>query len=272
MKNIEASSVKETSLFRSCVRQTVRSRLTTSQEHRCVALCSRFHSIEKYHRLSSRRSERSASDPSNTNQVRTRNRDDAEQRCSLTCDDSENIRCAFSPRSARFTRSSTRLQLDLHQSLSLRRETMSHSIPSQIHKNFFESLLSQALHDPTGFIRSSIAKMIDGPSTSSDRTDLVDYLNRRYPRLKTARTWNEPVRENSFSHQLGIERENSQMNVHHILNLFDPDLRPKVAPPKPPAPKVVPSLATRQPMTFKRLGTKLTTIALFSRGHAEKKR
>ena len=88
MKNAAPRRSKETRFsLRSCVRQTIRSRLATSEEHRCVAIRSRFHSIKKHHRLSSRRSERSASDPSDTKQVRSRDRDDEEKRCSrMLCD------------------------------------------------------------------------------------------------------------------------------------------------------------------------------------------
>ncbi len=52
-----------------------------------------------------------------------------------------------------------------------------------------------------------------------------------------------------------------------MLNLFDPQLKPKAM---PPTPEIV--IATKTPITFKRLGTRITTLAAFSRTQIGKKR
>ena len=153
-----------------------------------------------------------------------------------------------------------RILVQLHQSLPIQREAS---------KNFFEVLLSQAVEDQSGFIRSLIVQTIGEDFSSPAFTDVIAYLNRRYPRINTAR------RKENSTRTTPIQRENSIVDIHQIFSLFDPDLRPKMVPPKPPPPKPLPTLppVNKQPITFKRLGARISTIAAFSRvNNFEKKR
>ena len=75
-----------------------------------------------------------------------------------------------------------------------------------------------------------------------------------------------------------LHRENSKTDIHQILSLFDPALRPKIIPIKsnPIRPTLTVTTTTTTPastrnsISFKRLGARITTIAAFSRG--DKKR
>ena len=166
----------------------------------------------------------------------------------------------FRPRFPCLSPESNRLLVQLHQSLPARREAS---------KNFFETFFPQSVADHSGLLRSLIVQTIGEDSSSPHFNPLIVYLNRRYPRIKTAR------RKEVSTSMTPIQREDSKVNVHQILSLFDPDLRPKMRPPQPPPSKPLQNLlaANRQPITFKRLGTRITTIAAFSRANnLEKKR
>lgn len=71
--------------------------------------------------------------------------------------------------------------------------------------------------------------------------------------------------------KLAHERETSKSNIHHIFSLFDPDLRPKAIYETERRTKAMSSksFATgengKTPITFKRLGAKLTVLAALSR-------
>jgi hypothetical protein len=94
-------------------------------------------------------------------------------------------------------------------------------------------------------------------------TKLLDYLNQRYPRIKTAKR----LKDNQTTKFI-LQRENSKINVHNILNLFDPQLKTKAIPPPPP--EII--IATKTPITFKRLGTRIATLNTFSKTQIGKKR
>lgn len=149
-----------------------------------------------------------------------------------------------------------RLNYHLYQTLPCRRQTY-------VYKNFFELFLEESIQDQTGLYRSLILEV----SHLEYLTNLLNYLNLRYPRIQTARR----TKENSTIKI--IQRENSKINVHNILNLFDPELKPKAVPPPPPPPpsEDVKPIA-RPSITFKRLSTKITTLAAFSKTQVGKKR
>jgi hypothetical protein len=166
-----------------------------------------------------------------------------------------------SSRSPSLSRESTRLRIQLHQTVPLQPETPSHTVQNQPYKNFFENILPQAVHDLSGTIRSSILTVFNTERLSSDLTRLINYINRRYPRIKTPRK--QECSRDITTAKLLFQRENSKTDVHYIFSLFDPDLRPKAEQPKilitQPPPTVKP------PITFKRLGAKLTVLAALSR-------
>jgi hypothetical protein len=182
-----------------------------------------------------------------------------------------NVDFLFSGRSSNLSRESTRLRVQIHQTLPPRSETPYHTIHQHPYKNFFETILPQAVQDQSGSIRSSILQVFDIEYLSNDLIGLIHYINRRYPRINTAR-------KQSNAHAITtkkfvFQRENSKTNVHQLFNLFDPDLRPKAIPPKPVIPQTARLKTTnaKVPSTFKRLGTKLTVLAALSRSPASNK-
>lgn len=136
-------------------------------------------------------------------------------------------------------------------------------------------------------IRSSILKMLDRKNVSADLTNLIQYINQRYPRLinyrkadnsssstvstitkpKTTTTPTKTTIAATLTTKILSRSESSKTNVHNIFNLFDPDLRPKA--------KITKVLATEQPQpivsnikaptAFKRLGTKVAVVTAVSR-------
>lgn len=129
------------------------------------------------------------------------------------------------------------------------------------YKNFFELFFLRSIEDQTNFFRSSLI----GFYHSNHLPHLLRYLNQRYPLIKTPRQ----TRESSVlpTTTFFIQRENSNLNVHQILTLFDPTLKPKASPP----PKKLPP-TSKSGSTFKRLGAKITTISAFSKTQTGKKR
>lgn len=141
------------------------------------------------------------------------------------------------------------------------------------------------MKDRSGMIRSAIMRMINDEHWFSSLKSLFDYLHRRYPRISIDQT--------TFTSATPLQRENSKTNIHQILSLFDPALRPKILPIKSnptrssqlfTSGKISSSSSaaagaagtslssTKPPLTFKRLGARLSTIAAFSRANGEKKR
>ncbi|CAF1500272.1 unnamed protein product [Rotaria sp. Silwood1] len=166
---------------------------------------------------------------------------------------------------------SKRLHVRHHQTIHSRQE-----ISFQINqpnnnnkKNFFETILPQAIEHDLNLLRSSIMKMYDFEYFYSSLRHLLSYLKERYPRIKTLQLL-ENAHDITITLKLALQQENSKTNVHRILNLFDPNLRPKVIPLKSSSQKVLST--TRMPMTFKRLGTKITTLTSFSRMQVNNKR
>ena len=117
------------------------------------------------------------------------------------------------------------------------------------------------MDDRSGIVRMPVMKMVNDEHWHSAFKSLLDYLHRRYPRIRTSRT-----RQVSAT---PLQWENSKANIHQILSLFDPDLRPKINPLKSNTQTLT---AAKTPITFKRLGARITTIAAFSRANGEKKR
>ena len=128
------------------------------------------------------------------------------------------------------------------------------------HKNFFELFFVRTIEDQTNFYRSSLITFFH----SDQLAPLLRYLNQRYPRIKTCRQIKEPpplsMANTSTTSTFFLQRENSNLNVHQLLTLFDPTLKPKASPP----PKKVP-ISSKTSSTFKKLGTKITTISAFSK-------
>jgi hypothetical protein len=181
-----------------------------------------------------------------------------------------NVDISFSERPVSLSRESTRLRVQIHQTLPPRSETPYHTVHPQLFKNFFETVLPQAAQDQSGSIRSSILQTLDIEYLSNDLVGLVHYINQRYPRINTARKQGNTQATTKST----LQRENSKTDVHEIFNLFDPGLRPKAIPPKPVIPQtVVPLKAAnvKGPTTFKRLGTKLTVLAALSRSQVPNK-
>jgi hypothetical protein len=148
-----------------------------------------------------------------------------------------------------------------HQTSPPLRETQ-----QQTHKNFFETILPQAVQGQSGSIRSSIMKMFDLVYVSSSLTNLLNYLNRRYPRVKSLQ------QQDDLPDITKSTKENSKTNVHNILQIYDPGQRTKAIPPKPLVqPSKIGTSTTKTRITFRRLGATITTLSAFSRSNVEKK-
>lgn len=148
------------------------------------------------------------------------------------------------------------LRVQLHQTIPAQQETVRH----HTYKNFFEIVLSHAVQDYSESLHSLIIELFNFKYLSSNLTHFVNYLNQRYPEIKTP----QQLKDSQHNTKLIFQRENSKTYVHNILNLFDPNVRPTVIPPKP-------SPTTTKRITFKQLGAKITTLAAFSRIHGGKK-
>ena len=169
-----------------------------------------------------------------------------------------------SGRSRTLTRQSTRLYIQLYQTLPPRAESSQHTIYQHPYRNFFENYFPRAVQDRTGLMRSLIVQIFDSEHSTIDLTSLTHYINRRYPRISTPRRREHSHEKETTTTKFILQRENSKDSVHLILNQFDPALRPKA---------ILPQVITVQskganvkaPTTFKRLGTKLTVLAALSR-------
>jgi hypothetical protein len=159
-------------------------------------------------------------------------------------------------------RESSRLRIQLYQTLPPRPKTSHHTIQNHSYKNFFENIFPQAVQDHSGTIRSSILNIFYIEYLSSDLIRLIHYINHRYPRINTLKR-QEYYRDITTTSKFVLQRENSKTDLHNIFNLFDPDLRSKAVPPPKPKPLLLPNAKT--PITFKRLGTKLSVLAALSR-------
>jgi hypothetical protein len=174
----------------------------------------------------------------------------------------------LSSQSPWLSRESTRLHIQLYQTLPQRSKTAHHTIHHHPYKNFFENVFPQAVQDQSGAMRSSILKIFEIEDLSTDLTRLIQYINRRYPRINTAKRQETSRVMTATTTKLALQRENSKTNVHTIFNLFDPDPRPKAVLPKP----IITTSNVKTPITFRRLGTKLTVLAAISRPQTSNKR
>ena len=96
--------------------------------------------------------------------------------------------------------------------------------PSSILTNFFEVILPSALDDPRGW-RAEMVRRFFFSRTSRD--EVIDYLSRHYPQ------WN------SFDVPRPIPTDRtSLLVVQDLIEIHDPDLRPKAVRPRPTLPKV----------------------------------
>lgn len=172
----------------------------------------------------------------------------------------------FSSQSSGLNRESTRLRIQLYQTLPPRPETSHHTIQNHPYKNFFENIFPQAVQDHSGTIRLTILKIFYIEYLSSDLIRLIHYINHRYPRINTPK---KQEYSRDITTKFVLQRENSKTNLHNIFNLFDPDLRSKAVQPKPKPP--LSTSNTKTPITFKRLGTKLTVLAAISRPQTSNK-
>jgi hypothetical protein len=145
-----------------------------------------------------------------------------------------------------------RLIYQLYQTLPSQRKTSTN-------KNFFELFFLRSIEDQTGLLRSLIIELFEFDYL----TNLLNYLNQRYPQIQTSRRSIDLPTTTKFI----IQRENSKIDLHNILNLFDPQLKPKAI--SPPEIVIPTSKAT---LRFKRLGTKITTLSAFSKTQTDKKR
>lgn len=167
------------------------------------------------------------------------------------------------------SRELTRLRIQLYKTLPSQSENSYHTIQHNSSMNFFENVFPQAAQDRSGLSRLSILRMLDNKSYLLDLTRLIEYMNQRYPRLNTLKKLNNfpnQTKSTPSSTKLIFHCDNSKIDVHNIINLFDPDLRPKAITPKVLKAEHAQFLTNAKvPNTFKRLGTKLTVLATLSR-------
>jgi hypothetical protein len=157
-----------------------------------------------------------------------------------------------------------RLRSKLYRTIPSRR---SQTIQYQIYENFFQTILFPAVQDQSGVIRLWIMDLFNFQHLRSNLRHLLTYLNRRYPRIKIPQR-EKDVQNISIKTKRIFSKENSKTNLHNIFNLFDPNPRPTVIPPPDPPLIFPPKIETstiKPPITFKRLSTRLTTLAAFSK-------
>lgn len=176
--------------------------------------------------------------------------------------------CVFSRKNPLLNRESTRLRIELHHTIPSRQETSFYMIQHHPKKNFFEIVLPQVTQDQSDLLRSSILDLQKSEHLSATLINLINYLNQRYPNIKNLQLL-ENSKNNTEKTKISLKQEDSKTNVHNILNLFDPNIRPKVVSLKSSTTNLF--LSTKPPITFKRVGTKITTLATFSRIPVDKK-
>ena len=122
------------------------------------------------------------------------------------------------------------------------------------YKNFFEHFFLQTIQDQTNSYRSLINRTFQSESL----TNLRIYLVKRYPKISLTKSTNRlPIGINTQNNT------NSKVYVHEILNLFDPNLKPKAF----VLPSITKPLIIQQKkpsLTLKKLSTKITTVSAFS--------
>ncbi|CAF0849311.1 unnamed protein product [Rotaria sordida] len=135
---------------------------------------------------------------------------------------------------------SKRLRARFHRTVHSRQETSfqtsQHNNNNNNNNNIFETIFPRAVENESNLLRSSIIACYDFEYFYSSLRHLLSYLKRRYPRIKTLQLL-EDSQDTTITSKRALQRENSKVNVHQIFNLFDPNLRPKVTPLKPPVQK-----------------------------------
>ena len=165
--------------------------------------------------------------------------------------------------------------LRFHQVNLSRSETSFQMLENYTNEDFIQTNLIRAIHDQSGSLRLSIMEMYGMENLSLNLNRLLNYLNRRYPRVKILKQ-PEYLQLDTIPTKFTCQRENSKTHVHDILNLFDPNLRTKVVAPQirltsSSSSKEVVS-TTKAPMRLKQLGTKMTAVSAFSQPKRDKKR
>ncbi|CAF1105125.1 unnamed protein product [Adineta steineri] len=129
------------------------------------------------------------------------------------------------------------------------------TIPSRqyTYKNFFEIISLQTLQNELKTLRFIIMELFNVQYLSSNMIHLLSYLHERYPRIQIQRQ----QQDNIIATQLITQGENSKVYIHNILNIFDPDIRPKI-------PLKLPTIQSKKSTRFKKVGTKITTLTAFS--------
>ncbi|CAF1112931.1 unnamed protein product [Adineta ricciae] len=119
--------------------------------------------------------------------------------------------------------------------------------------NFFENLFPEMTQTELERLRCLLKKRFYFQSLP---LDLLQLVNQRYSQIKV----NQTFKISKTSH----EQNNSKISIHRILQLYDPNPRPKILPPLSPQ-------ASNKPMKFKQLGTKITKLNAFARSSIRKK-
>ncbi|UJR07664.1 hypothetical protein I4U23_011951 [Adineta vaga] len=125
------------------------------------------------------------------------------------------------------------------------------SIPSEqyTYENLFENISSEIIQNHSEMLRSLIKERYISDYLPSD---LLHLLHSRY-------TYIQPSKDIQTIYSIN-RRDNSKISVHNILNLYDPNPRPKIV---PPIPIEIPT--TKPSIRFKKLGVKITALNAFSR-------
>lgn len=119
--------------------------------------------------------------------------------------------------------------------------------------NFFEHFFLRTIQDQTNFYRSLINRIFHFESL----INLQNYLFKRYPNISFIKPNRLPIKINNET------TTSSKVHIHEILNLFDPNLKPKAVP-LPPI-NQPPFIPRKKPsLTLKKLSTRITSISAFS--------
>lgn len=149
---------------------------------------------------------------------------------------------------------SVRLRLLLHQIFAARAATAT-PLNEQSLKSFFEHFLPSAMHDKSDASRASVIAWFHTSHSPSNLTELIRYVHERYPQMKSLRRRLEADGTSRMIRYCA----SSKANLHDIIRLFDPDLRPKATLPKEPGRHRAMSHG-KTPTTFKRVGTRVAAV------------
>ncbi|CAF1325531.1 unnamed protein product [Adineta ricciae] len=119
--------------------------------------------------------------------------------------------------------------------------------------NFFENLFSAMTQTELERLRCLLKKRFNFQYLP---VDLLQLVKQRYSQIQI----NQTLEISKTNH----EQDNSKISIHCILQLYDPNPRPKILP-------LVSPQASNKPMKFKQLGTKITKLNAFTRSSTRKK-